>query len=92
VPILVTAKDERQKGFGRLFIDELSRLGAGQRCGLLVAWAAGGSMGFWQRVDMLDKQTTTDAVLKREMRGYEAGRTAGFLDSKMVARLISRDA
>ena len=49
MPILVVAKDERKRGFGRIFVDALTRLGDTLGCGLLIAWAAGNSMGFWAR-------------------------------------------
>ena len=73
---------------GRLFIDALASLGLQLQCRTIVAWAAGNSLGFWKRVDMVDKQAA-DADLRSQIQRYQQIETGiGFADSRMVAKLL----
>ena len=88
VPILVVKRTERRKGLGRIFLCALREIGTQLDCGLIVAWAAGTSLPFWERVNMLEKQATKDAVLKQAISNYMQSGTVGFMNSKMVAALL----
>ena len=88
VLILVVAKPERKKGYGRSLVEELTQVGREHSCTLLVAWASLDSKDFWPKVEMLEKGAA-DSSLKSAITEYQqAESTQGFSDSKMVAKLI----
>ena len=88
VLILVVAKPERKKGYGRSLVEELTQVGREHSCTLLVAWASPDSKDFWPKVEMLEKGAA-DSSLKSAITEYQqAESTQGFSDSKMVAKLI----
>lgn len=90
IPILVVASSERKKGYGRLFVDALRDLGVQFGCKMAVAWAAGRSLGFWERVGLHEKQAqASDAALRQAISRYNQKHTGvGFADTKMVATLL----
>ena len=88
VLILVVAKPERKKGYGRSLVEELTQVGREHSCTLLVAWASLDSKDFWPKVEMLEKGAA-DSSLKSAITEYQQTEsTQGFSDSKMVAKLI----
>ena len=90
VPILVVQKSERKRGFGRVFVSALIHVAHQLQCGLLVAWAANNSLGFWQRVGLLEKTgVAASSALRQAIKSYEQSNTClGFADTRMVATLI----
>jgi GNAT superfamily N-acetyltransferase len=74
VLILVVAKPERKKGYGRIMVEALTQVGREDSCTLLVAWASPDSKDFWPKVEMFEKGAA-DSSLKSATHGIiSAGR------------------
>jgi hypothetical protein len=88
VLILVVAKPERKKGYGRILVEALTQVGREDSCTLLVAWASPDSKDFWPKVEMFEKGAADSSLKSAIMEYQQAESTIGFSGSKMVAKLI----
>jgi GNAT superfamily N-acetyltransferase len=88
VLILVVAKPERKKGYGRILVEALTQVGREDSCTLLVAWASPDSKDFWPKVEMFEKGAADSSLKSAIMEYQQAESTMGFSGSKMVAKLI----
>jgi GNAT superfamily N-acetyltransferase len=88
VLILVVAKPERKKGYGRIMVEALTQVGREDSCTLLVAWASPDSKDFWPKVEMFEKGAADSSLKSAIMEYQQAESTIGFSGSKMVAKLI----
>ena len=88
IPFLTIDKPARGKGFGRLLVKALVKLGQSMGCTLMVAFAIKASFGFWTKAQM--QAYPEPGPLKRALAEFRACSETGlgFQNTVLVARAL----